>query len=57
MHGHINVGFGSDMTIAELAQAIKEAVGYAGKIGFDASKLDGSPRKWIDSSKLKKLGW
>jgi GDP-L-fucose synthase len=57
MHGHINVGFGSDMTIAELAQAIKEAVGYTGKIGFDASKLDGSPRKWIDSSKLKKLGW
>jgi GDP-L-fucose synthase len=57
MHGHINVGFGSDMTIAELAQAIKEAVGYAGKIGFDASKLDGSPRKWINSSKLKKLGW
>ena len=40
MHGHINVGFGSDMTIAELAQAIKEAVGYTGKIGFDAS--DGS---------------
>jgi GDP-L-fucose synthase len=45
------------MTIAELAQAIKEAVGYVGKIGFDASKLDGSPQKWIDSSKLKKLGW
>jgi GDP-L-fucose synthase len=45
------------MTIAELAQAIKVAVGCAGKIGFDAFKLDGSPRKWIDSSKLKKLGW
>ena len=57
MHRHINVGFGSDMTIAELAEAIKEAVGYAGKIGFDPSKLDGSLRKWIDSSKLKKLGW
>lgn len=57
MHGHINVGFGSDMTIAELAQVVKEAVGYAGGISFDASKLDGSPRKWMDSSKLKKLGW
>ena len=57
MQSHINVGFGSDMTIAELAQAIKEGVGYAGKIGFDASILDGSLRKWIDSSKLKKLGW
>jgi GDP-L-fucose synthase len=57
MHSHINVGFGSDMAIAKLAQAIKEAVGYAGKIGVNASKLDGSPRKWIDSSKLKKLGW
>ncbi len=57
MHGHINVGFGSDMTIAELTQAIKEVVGYAGNISFDASKLDGSHRKWIDSSKLKKLGW
>jgi GDP-L-fucose synthase len=45
------------MTIAELARAIKEAVGYVGKNGFDASKLDDSPQKWIDSSKLKKLGW
>jgi GDP-L-fucose synthase len=57
MQSHINVGFGSDMTIEELAQAIKEVVGYAGKIRFDASKLDGSLRKWINSSKLKKLGW
>ena len=45
------------MTIAELAQAVKDAVGYAGGISFDASKLDGSLRKWMDSSKLKKLGW
>lgn len=57
MQSHINVGFGSDVTIAELAQAIKEVVGYPGKICFDASKPDGSPRKWMDSGKLAALGW
>lgn len=57
MQGHLNVGFGSDVTIAELAKAISDAVGYQGKISFDASKPDGSPRKWMDSSKLNKLGW
>ena len=45
------------MTIAELAQAVKDVVGYLGRISFDASKLDGSLRKWIDSSKLKKPGY
>jgi GDP-L-fucose synthase len=57
MQTHINVGFGSDVTIAELAKAVGEAVGYPGKISFDSSKPDGSPRKWIDSSKLNTLGW
>jgi GDP-L-fucose synthase len=57
MQSHINVGFGSDVTIAELAHAVGEAVGYQGKIGFDASKPDGSPRKWMDSSRLNTLGW
>jgi GDP-L-fucose synthase len=57
MQSHINVGFGSDVTIAELAQAVQEVVGYAGKIRFDASKPDGSPRKWMDSSRLNILGW
>ncbi len=57
MQSHINVGFGSDVTIAELAKAVGEAVGYSGKIRFDSSKPDGSPRKWMDSSKLNKLGW
>jgi GDP-L-fucose synthase len=57
MQSHINVGFGSDVTIAELAKAVGEAVGYQGKISFDASKPDGSPRKWMDSGRLNKLGW
>ncbi len=57
MQSHINVGFGSDVTITELAKAVGEAVGYRGSIGFDVSKPDGTPRKWMDSSKLNRLGW
>ncbi len=57
MQNHINVGFGSDVTIAELAKAIGKAVGYQGKIVFDATKPDGPPRKWMDSSRLNRLGW
>lgn len=57
MQAHINVGFGSDVTIAELAKAIGDIVGYQGKITFDTTKPDGSPRKWMDSSKLNRLGW
>jgi GDP-L-fucose synthase len=57
MQSHINVGFGSDVTIAELAKAVGQAVGYKGAIGFDTSKPDGTLRKWMDSSKLNKLGW
>jgi GDP-L-fucose synthase len=57
MQSHINVGFGSDVTIAELAQAVGQAVGYGGSIGFDTTKPDGSPRKWMDSGRLNKLGW
>jgi GDP-L-fucose synthase len=57
MQSHINVGFGSDVTIAELAKAVGQAVDYKGKISFDTSKPDGTARKWIDSSKLNKLGW
>ena len=57
MQSHINVGFGSDITIAELAKAVSDTVGYNGKIIFDSSKPDGSPRKWIDSGKLATLGW
>ena len=54
---HINVGSGSDVTIAELAQYIAQVVGYAGQIVFDTSKPDGAPRKWMDSSRLNALGW
>jgi len=57
MLSHINVGFGSDVSIAELAQAISNVVGYQGKITFDPSRPDGSPRKWMNSSKLNNLGW
>lgn len=57
MQSHINVGYGSDMTIAELAKAVGEAVGYQGKVRFDVSKPDGSLRKWMDSSRLNRLGW
>jgi GDP-L-fucose synthase len=49
MQSHINVGFGSDVTIAELAKAVSDAVGYRGGLSFDSSKPDGSPRKWMDS--------
>ena len=57
MQSHINVGFGSDVTIAELAKVVGEAVGYQGSISFDLSKPDGTPRKWMDSSRLNQLGW
>jgi GDP-L-fucose synthase len=57
MQSHINVGYGSDVTIAELAQAIARAVGYVGRIKLDATKPDGAPRKLMDSSRLSALGW
>ena len=57
MLSHINVGFGSDVTIKALAQAISAVVGYQGSIGFDASKSDGTARKLMDSGRLNSLGW
>jgi GDP-L-fucose synthase len=57
MLSHINVGSGSDITIAELAQTIAKVVGYDGAIMYDPSKPDGTPRKWMDSSRLNALGW
>ena len=57
MQSYINVGFGSDVTINELAQAVANATAYQGKISFDPNKLDGSPRKWMDSGRLNQLGW
>jgi len=57
MQSHLNVGFGSDVTIVELAHAVATAVGYQGKVSFDSSKPDGAPRKWMDSARLNNLGW
>jgi GDP-L-fucose synthase len=57
MQSHINVGYGSEVTIAQLAQTIGQTVGYQGEIIFDITKPDGSPRKLIDSSCLNILGW
>jgi GDP-L-fucose synthase len=57
MQSHINVGYGSDITIAELARTVGQAVGYQGDIDFDTTKPDGAPRKLMDSSRLKSLGW
>jgi len=53
----INVGFGSDLSIRELAELIKRVVGFADEIVWDASKPDGTPRKLMDSSRLFALGW
>ena len=57
MCSHINVGFGSDVTIAEVAHAISKTVGYQGQVSFDTTKPDGAPRKWMDSTRLNSLGW
>ena len=54
---HINVGYGDDVTIAELAQRIAKVVGFEGAVSFDVSKPDGVPRKLLDSSRLNILGW
>jgi GDP-L-fucose synthase len=53
----INIGTGVDVTIAEFARVVADAVGYAGEIGFDTSRPDGTPRKLLDISRLAKLGW
>ena len=52
-----NVGSGKDITIKELAQTIQKVVGHKGKILWDASKPDGTPRKLMDVSKMKNSGW
>jgi GDP-L-fucose synthase len=57
MLSHINVGYGSDVSIAEAAKTIAQVVGYIGAVTFDTSKPDGTPRKWMDSSRLNSLGW
>ena len=54
---HVNVGFGSDLTIFELANMIKDIVGFEGDIVFDRTKPDGTPRKLLDSSLITSMGW
>ncbi len=57
MLSHINVGTGTDVTIRQLAELLAEVVGYKGKIVFDSSKPDGTPRKLMDVERLAALGW
>ena len=54
---HINIGTGKDITIKELALTLKKVIDYKGKLIFDISKPDGTPRKLLDTSKLNKIGW
>jgi GDP-L-fucose synthase len=53
----INIGTGEDLTIHELAELVKEEIGYTGDIVWDSSKPDGTPRKRLDVSRLADLGW
>ncbi len=56
-YDHINCGAGSDLSIAELAGMVARIIGYRGKLVFDPSKPDGTPRKLLDSSRIAALGW
>lgn len=53
----VNIGTGSDLSIAELANLVKETIGYKGAVVFDSTKPDGTPRKLVDISRLHRLGW
>ena len=53
----INIGVGDDLTIADLADMVRDVVGFDGEIVYDASKPDGTPRKLVDTSKINALGW
>jgi GDP-L-fucose synthase len=57
MLSHINVGTGVDCTIRELVETVAKVVGFEGEIEFDTTKPDGTPRKLMDVSRLKSLGW
>jgi GDP-L-fucose synthase len=57
MLSHINVGYGDDVAIQQLAKLIADTVGYEGEITFDISKPDGTPRKLMNSARLKATGW
>ena len=57
MLSHINVGSGVDCTIAELVQMLVRVIGYEGRLAFDVTKPDGTPRKLMDVSRLAAMGW
>lgn len=57
MLSHINVGTGEDLTIRDLAHTIGDVIGYTGRIAFDTTKPDGTPRKLLDVGRLRNLGW
>jgi GDP-L-fucose synthase len=57
MQSHINIGYGEDEAIADVAHAVAKVVGYQGKVIFDTSKPDGTPRKLMDSQRLRATGW
>jgi GDP-L-fucose synthase len=57
MESHINVGFGSDISIFELANLVKKIVGFNGNISFDISKPEGTSQKWMNSQLINQLGW
>jgi GDP-L-fucose synthase len=53
----VNIGVGTDLTINELAETVKDVVGFHGTLEFDTAKPDGTPRKLMDVSRLHALGW
>ena len=57
MRSHVNVGSGAEISIADLAKLVADVVGYTGEIAFDRSKPDGTPRKLLETTRIKKLGW
>ena len=57
MQSFLNAGYGSDISIGDLARLIQKIIGFDGELVFDISKPDGTPRKWMDSSKLLSTGW
>ena len=57
VQSHINIGSGKEVTIKELAETVKEVIGFEGELEWDTSKPDGTPRKLMDSSRINALGW
>jgi GDP-L-fucose synthase len=55
--GHVNIGWGEDVSIKELASIIATEIGYTGALEFDTTKPDGTPRKLLDTTKINNLGW